>query len=124
MVGALDSDDLRSWSLSLMKNKRQDKEIWEKTRKRVWEKAQGHCERKCCRKKVVLDRRKPDGCEIHHVVPLCCGGTNNFRNLKCLCKKYHSLIDHSSHETNYKIKLRRGLIDRKDKRWNFKRAFT
>ena len=92
-------------------SKRQEREVWGRTRRCVWERSRGRCMRRTCRKEVGLEE-----CHIHHVIPVSCGGTNRFLNLMCLCPHCHCLIDHSSHEGLYRAGLDAGIIKAKEAR--------
>lgn len=60
-------------------------ESWATTRNRIRDQAGGGCEM-CGRPAVEIEHRDLD---VHHIVPLLCGGTNEDWNLLALCDSCH-----------------------------------
>jgi len=85
-----------------MPKKRQPKEIWEDTRRKVWERDKGLCQR--CGKPVALEE-----CHIDHIIS---GkrGSNHMTNLRTLCRYHHVLRADNRHRGMIAGALRDGII--------------
>jgi len=71
-------------------------------RKQIFKDADETCE-ECDRKMKITDMN------IDHVIPLCCGGSNEPENLQVLCKKCHFVKTRDEQENNQYIKVSRTL---------------
>ncbi|MEK7995831.1 MAG: HNH endonuclease signature motif containing protein [Planctomycetota bacterium] len=82
--------------------RRQPTELWQRTRRRVWERDGKRCVR--CGSPVPLNK-----CHIDHVRS---GklGTNHFSNLRTLCRRCHALRADSRHRGMIAGALRAGAI--------------
>lgn len=60
-----------------------DDEVWAEMRHAVLDRDDSTCQG-CGAEDVAL--------QVHHIVPLSCGGTNTFRNLISLCEECHGRI--------------------------------
>jgi 5-methylcytosine-specific restriction endonuclease McrA len=85
-----------------MPKKRQPKEIWAETRRKVWERDKGLCQR--CFHPVTLEE-----CHIDHIIS---GklGTNDMSNLRTLCRYHHVLRADNRHRGMIASALRDGII--------------
>lgn len=85
-----------------MPKKRQPREIWEDTRRKVWERDGGKCIR--CGKSLALEE-----CHIDHIKS---GklGTNKLSNLRTLCRYHHVLRADMRHRGMIAGALRDGII--------------
>jgi len=85
-----------------MPKSRQPKEIWEETRRKVWERDKGLCQR--CGEPVALEE-----CHIDHIVS---GkrGTNHMSNLRTLCRRCHVLRADNRHRGMIAKALELGII--------------
>jgi 5-methylcytosine-specific restriction protein A len=85
-----------------MPKKRQPREIWEETRRKVWERDGGMCQRG--NHPVSLEE-----CHIDHIVS---GkrGTNHLSNLRTLCRYHHVLRADNRHRGMIAGALRDGII--------------
>ena len=90
-----------------MPKKRQPREIWENTRRIVWERDDKQCVR--CKKPQLLER-----CHIDHIVS---GklGTNELTNLRTLCRRCHVLRADMRHRGMIAGALRDEIIP-----WNWR----
>ena len=93
-------------------HKRQDRDIWNKTRKRVWERDDKKCVR--CGVEVVLTRKevretKKAVANIDHIVRVKKGG-NKDENLRTLCKRCHVLRKDMAHRGMGATALKEGII--------------
>ena len=91
--------------------KRQPAEIWNETRRIVWERDDGRCQSPLqpplCQGKPHIPLEK---CHIDHVAPLRRGGSNHVDNLRILCRACHVLrLDHG-HQGMIANALRDGII--------------
>jgi len=87
-----------------MRNKRQPREIWKITRKRIWERDGGKCVR--CSEVLTLEE-----CHVDHIVPISnLSGTNADSNLRILCRRCHVLRLNPKHRGMIANALRLGII--------------
>jgi len=96
----------------LRRHKRQDRDIWKKTRQRIWRRDDRQCVK--CGKKVLLR-----ACHIDHKKELCKGGSNRDTNLRTLCPPCHVLRREFSHRGMTAGALKKGWIGPgwRDKSW-------
>lgn len=85
-----------------MPKRRQPKEIWQQTRRKVWERDNGECVH--CLLPVALNE-----CNIDHIKSGKLAG-NELSNLRTLCKKCHVLRIDKRHRGMISRALRDGLI--------------
>ncbi|MCY6354346.1 HNH endonuclease [Clostridium sp. ZS2-4] len=85
-----------------MPRQRQPRSVWNKTRRKVWERDKGKCVH--CKKEVSLKE-----CHIDHITS---GkkGSNNMENLRTLCPKCHVLRRDFRHRGMTARALKKGLI--------------
>lgn len=93
----------KAWQGMAGKHKRQPREIWNLTRKRIWQRDSKACKR--CQTPLKLNK-----CHIDHIVPLSKGGTNADDNLRVLCVVCHTLRSDHSHQGLIARALKKGLI--------------
>ena len=87
-----------------MPKKRQPRDIWQMTRRRVWERAGGLCQYPDGPHPVTLE-----ACHIDHIVS---GkqGTNQLSNLRVLCRYHHVLRADLRHRGMIAQALKDGVI--------------
>lgn len=94
-----------------MDMKRQPSEIWDETRRKVWERDAGCCQSPLlppvCQGKPHVDLEK---CHVDHIVPLSRGGTNYIGNQRVLCRACHVLRTDNRHRGMIANALRDGII--------------
>lgn len=92
----------------LMPKKRQAKELWDETRRRVWERDEGRCQGPYCKDKPVWSLTL-EVCHIDHITS---GklGTNKLNNLRVLCRRCHVLRLDKRHRGMISNALREGII--------------
>ena len=85
-----------------MPRKRQAKELWDETRRKVWERDNGECTH--CHVSVALNV-----CHIDHIQS---GrlGTNELSNLRVLCRRCHVLRSDNRHRGMIANALKAGVI--------------
>lgn len=85
-----------------MPNKRPPREVWANIRRIIWKRDGGRCVR--CKDEVPLN-----ACHIDHIQS---GkrGTNEFRNLRTLCRRCHVLRADPRHRGMIAAALRDGII--------------
>ncbi len=93
-------------------HKRQDNDIWRKTRKRIWERDERKCVR--CGIEVVLSRKearltKKAVANIDHIIRVKKGG-NKDENLRTLCKRCHVLRKDFGHRGMIAKALKESII--------------
>ncbi len=90
-----------------MPKKRQPREIWEVTCRRIYERDGGRCVR--CKVVVVLESGRADSCNVDHVVS---GkyGSNHDDNLRTLCRRCHVLRADFRHRGMIAAALEQGII--------------
>jgi 5-methylcytosine-specific restriction protein A len=87
-----------------MPRKRQDRELWHETRRRVWERDGGMCQYPYGKHPVSLDEAHIDHIRSGKL------GTNDLSNLRTLCRYHHVLrADHRHRGMIWKA-LEEGLI--------------
>ena len=87
-----------------MKRKRQDFDVWRKTRERVWNRDSGICQH--CKEPTDLKK-----CHIDHIQEVSKGGSNKDENLRTLCPTCHSLRKEFTHRGMCASALKKGYID-------------
>lgn len=89
-----------------MPRKRQTKELWDETRRKVWERDKGRCQGPYCKDKPALELSQ---CHIDHIRS---GklGTNELSNLRVLCPRCHVLRADNRHRGMISRALRLGII--------------
>lgn len=91
-----------------MPKKRQPREIWQETRRLVWERDRGRCQGPYCADlpdwSLALDE-----CHIDHIVSGKLGG-NELSNLRVLCRRCHVLRLDKRHRGMIAGALRDGVI--------------
>lgn len=91
-----------------MPRKRQPKEIWRITRRRIWVRDRGRCQGPYCRDKEDWSLKLYE-CHIDHIKS---GklGTNADSNLRVLCRRCHALRRDQRHRGLISKAIRDGLI--------------
>lgn len=94
--------DLKYWNLITMPKSRQPRELWQITRKRIYER-DGRC---CVRCKCFVELKN---CHIDHIIS---GkfGTNQDSNLRTLCRRCHVLRADLRHQGMISNALKDGVI--------------
>jgi 5-methylcytosine-specific restriction endonuclease McrA len=89
--------------------RRQPREIWRVTRRKVWERDEKKCVR--CGKAVALvgSWRKLTGCHIDHIKSGMMG-TNKMSNLRTLCVLCHATREDRRHRALTMRLVREGLL--------------
>lgn len=89
-----------------MPRKRQPREIWDITRRNVWERDGGRCQGPYCTGALPLSL---NGCHIDHIVS---GkrGTNEMSNLRVLCRRCHVLRADHRHQGMIRKAIKSGII--------------
>lgn len=91
-----------------MPKSRQPIEVWQETRRKVWERDKGHCQGPYCKDKPEwsLSLKK---CHVDHIKS---GklGTNKLSNLRILCRRCHVLRADKRHRGMIAKALRDGII--------------
>ncbi len=94
--------------------KRQDLELWNLSRERVWKRDRGLCQspesappkqQGLCQRNIALF-----DCHIDHIRPLSSGGSNHARNLRSLCSICHALRLDEKHRALTSQLVKKGLI--------------
>lgn len=67
------------------------RESWNETRERAREEAGRECE-------MCGESQSNRGLDVHHIVPLMCGGTNRDGNLMALCQSCHRIVEAHTRE--------------------------
>lgn len=89
-----------------MPRKRQPKEIWDETRREVWERDGGKCQGPHCKGAAPIPIKE---CHIDHIKS---GklGTNELSNLRVLCRRCHVLRSDFRHRGMLSRALQDGVI--------------
>jgi 5-methylcytosine-specific restriction endonuclease McrA len=85
-----------------MPKSRQAREVWQITRRKVWERDGGKCQH--CGKEVSLEE-----CNIDHIKSGL-RGTNHLNNLRTLCRRCHVLRNDGRHSQLIGKALEDGII--------------
>lgn len=93
----------RAIEVIMKRQRRQPKEIWRVTRKRVWERDS----RRCVRCHALVSLR---GHHCDHIIPLSRGGTNQDNNLRTLCVVCHATRSDTNHQGLVARLIERGLL--------------
>lgn len=91
-----------------MPKSRQPQEIWEQTRREVWERDKGRCQGPYCEHKTEWSLLLSE-CHIDHIRS---GklATNNKSNLRVLCRRCHTLRSDKRHRGMIASALKLGII--------------
>lgn len=89
-----------------MPKKRQPREVWHETRKRIWERDNGRCQGPYC---LVACALPLNSCHVDHIRS---GklGSNADSNLRVLCRRCHVLRADLRHQGMIADAVRDGLI--------------
>lgn len=88
-----------------MPRKRQPREVWHQTRRRVWERDDGLCQYPHGKHPVPLDEAHIDHIKSGKLA------TNEMVNLRTLCRRHHSLRADHRHRGMIAGALRDGIIE-------------
>jgi 5-methylcytosine-specific restriction endonuclease McrA len=90
----------------IMPRKRQHRDDWQDTRRKVWERDHGLCQGPYCKDKPPLALEE---CHIDHIVS---GkrGTNHISNLRVLCRRCHVLRADNRHRGMMAKAIADGII--------------
>jgi 5-methylcytosine-specific restriction protein A len=87
-----------------MPRRRQDRELWMETRRRVWERDGGMCQYPYGKHPVSLDQAHIDHIRSGKL------GTNDLSNLRTLCRYHHILRADARHRGMIGKALEKGII--------------
>ena len=87
-----------------MPRRRQDREIWQQTRRKVWERDGGMCQYPYGKHPIPLEEAHIDHIRSGKL------GTNDMSNLRTLCRYHHVLRSDPRHRGMIAKALKEGLI--------------
>lgn len=90
-------------------SKRQPANLWQQTRRRIWQRDQARCQGPYCRHSPPDSLALQDA-QIDHILELSQGGTDADANLRTLCRRCHCLRASIAHQGMIAAALRDGVI--------------
>ena len=95
-----------------MPRKRQPREIWEGTRRRVWERDGGRCQSPDGPHKEYCTGAETIALDVCHIDHIKSGklGTNEMSNLRVLCPACHALRNDHRHQSLTRNAVKKGFI--------------
>lgn len=93
----------------MRRHRRPPRAAWEKTRQRIWQRDQGKCQGPYC-EHTAIDSLPLNRAQIDHILAISRGGTNQFSNLRTLCRRCHTLRACKSHQGMIATALRDEVI--------------
>lgn len=102
------TDAIDYYGVFFMPKRRQDRQTWEQSRRKVWMRDLGRCQGPYCTHLPPWSLPL-DGCHIDHIKS---GklGSNHQQNLRVLCRRCHVLRSDSRHRGMIARALRDGVI--------------